>query len=161
MKNPKEIFIDQEKNLTLFGLKQFYVRLEEDQKIKKLIQLLDDLDFNQVIIFVKTQEYAKKLNEIIKNTGFPSAACYSSMPIEDRIRTYNEFKNYKYRILVSTDLFGRGIDIEKINVVINYNMPNESDQYLHRVGRAGRFGTKGLAISFVSTEEDQKVLDDV
>jgi ATP-dependent RNA helicase UAP56/SUB2 len=126
-----------------------------------LIQLLDDLDFNQVIIFVKTQEYASKLNEIIRDTGFPSAACYSKMPIEDRLRVYNEFKAYKYRILVSTDLFGRGIDIEKINVVINYNMPNESDQYLHRVGRAGRFGTKGLAISFVSTEEDQKVLDDV
>jgi len=139
------------------------VRLEEDQKIKKLIQLLDDLDFNQVIIFVKTQEYAKKLNEIIRDTGFPSAACYSSMPIEDRLKIYNEFKNFKYRILVSTDLFGRGIDIEKINVVINYNMPrpNESDQYLHRVGRAGRFGTKGLAISFISTADDQKVLDDV
>lgn len=139
------------------------MRLEEDQKIKKLIQLLDDLDFNQVIIFVKTQEYAKKLNEIIRDTGFPSAACYSSMPIEDRLKIYNEFKNFKYRILVSTDLFGRGIDIEKINVVINYNMPrpNESDQYLHRVGRAGRFGTKGLAISFISTADDQKVLDDV
>ena len=62
---------------------------------------------------------------------------------------------------MSTDLFGRGIDIEKINVVINYNMPTESDQYLHRVGRAGRFGTKGLAISFISTPDDQKVLDDV
>jgi ATP-dependent RNA helicase UAP56/SUB2 len=161
MKNPKEIFIDSEKNLTLHGLKQFYVRLEEDQKIKKLIQLLDDLDFNQVIIFVKTQEYAKKLNDIIRDTGFPSAACYSSMPTEERLKVYNEFKNYKYRILVSTDLFGRGIDIEKINVVINYNMPNESDQYLHRVGRAGRFGTKGLSISFISTADDQKVLDDV
>lgn len=97
----------------------------------------------------------------MRDTGFPSAACYSDMKIEDRLRVYNEFKAYKYRILVSTDLFGRGIDIEKINVVINYNMPNESDQYLHRVGRAGRFGTKGLAISFVANEEDQKVLDDV
>jgi ATP-dependent RNA helicase UAP56/SUB2 len=83
------------------------------------------------------------------------------MAIEERLRIYKEFKEYKYRILVSTDLFGRGIDIEKINVVINYNMPTESDQYLHRVGRAGRFGTKGLAISFISTPDDQKVLDDV
>lgn len=83
------------------------------------------------------------------------------MSIDERLRIYKEFKEYKYRILVSTDLFGRGIDIEKINVVINYNMPTESDQYLHRVGRAGRFGTKGLAISFISTPDDQKVLDDV
>ena len=80
-----------------------------------MIQLLDDLDFNQVIIFVKTQQYAKKLNEIVRDTGFPSAACYSDMKIEDRLKVYNEFKAYKYRILVSTDLFGRGIDIEKIS----------------------------------------------
>lgn len=63
--------------------------------------------------------------------------------------------------MISTDLFGRGIDIEKINVVINFDMPNESDQYLHRVGRAGRFGTKGLAISFISSQEDTDVLKDV
>lgn len=63
--------------------------------------------------------------------------------------------------MVTTDLMGRGIDIEKINIVINYDMPTESDQYLHRVGRAGRFGTKGLAISFISSPEDQQVLEDV
>jgi len=63
--------------------------------------------------------------------------------------------------MISTDLLGRGIDIEKINIVVNYDMPTESDQYLHRVGRAGRFGTKGLAISFISSEEDVKVLDEV
>ena len=63
--------------------------------------------------------------------------------------------------MVTTDLFGRGIDIEKINIVINYDMPTESDQYLHRVGRAGRFGTKGLAISFISSPDDQQVLEDV
>jgi ATP-dependent RNA helicase UAP56/SUB2 len=63
--------------------------------------------------------------------------------------------------MVTTDLFGRGIDIEKINIVINYDMPTESDQYLHRVGRAGRFGTKGLAISFISSPDDSQVLEDV
>lgn len=66
-----------------------------------------------------------------------------------------------FRILVTTDIFGRGIDVEKINIVINFDMANESDQYLHRVGRAGRFGTKGLAISFISTAEDNKILDEV
>lgn len=63
--------------------------------------------------------------------------------------------------MISTDLFGRGIDIEKINVVINFDMPNEADQYLHRVGRAGRFGTKGLAISFISSQEDTDILNEV
>jgi ATP-dependent RNA helicase UAP56/SUB2 len=78
-----------------------------------------------------------------------------------RIKRYNEFKNFKYRIMVSTDIFGRGIDIEKINVVFNYDMPTDADSYLHRVGRAGRFGTKGLAISFVSGQDDLKVLEDI
>jgi len=123
--------------------------LEDNQKIKKLIELLDDLDFNQVIVFTKAQKYAEKLNEIIENEGFPSIACYRSMPQEQRIKVYNKFKEGKKRIMVTTDLFGRGIDIEKINIVINFDMPTESDQYLHRVGRAGRFGTKGLAISFI------------
>lgn len=63
--------------------------------------------------------------------------------------------------MVSTDLLGRGIDIEKINIVINYDMPNDSDQYLHRVGRAGRYGTKGLAVSFISSQEDNEILENV
>ena len=63
-------------------------------------------------------------------------------------------------MMVSTDVFGRGIDIERVNIVINYDMPDNSDQYLHRVGRAGRFGTKGLTISFISTTEDEEVLAD-
>jgi len=81
--------------------------------------------------------------------------------MEKRLQVYNDFKNVKYRIMVSTDLLGRGIDIEKINIVINFDMPNESDQYLHRVGRAGRFGTKGIAISFISSQDDTDVLNDV
>ena len=134
MKDPKELFIDEEKKLTLHGLKQYFVKLEEAQKIRKLIQLLDDLDFNQVIIFTKSQEYAKKLNEIINKEGFPSNTCFRSMEQTERIKVYNQFKEGKFRIMISTDLFGRGIDIEKINVVINFDMPNEADQYLHRVG---------------------------
>ena len=62
--------------------------------------------------------------------------------------------------MVATDIFGRGIDVERVNIVINYDMPDSSDQYLHRVGRAGRFGTKGLAISFITTEDDESVLSD-
>ena len=77
------------------------------------------------------------------------------------IATYNQFKEYKGRILVSTDIYGRGVDFERVNIVINYDMPTTADQYMHRVGRSGRFGTKGLAISFVSSPEDKKVLDEV
>jgi len=85
------------------------------------------------------------------------------MKQEERIKQYKAFKDFQSRIMVATDLFGRGIDIEKVNVVINYDMPDSSDSYLHRVGRAGRFGTKGLAISFVSStppKEGEKEIKD-
>jgi ATP-dependent RNA helicase UAP56/SUB2 len=77
------------------------------------------------------------------------------------IQRYKEFKEFNKRICVATDVFGRGIDIEKINLAINYDLPAEADSYLHRVGRAGRFGTKGLSISFVSSEQDEDVLKQI
>merc|ERR1712036_201771 len=83
------------------------------------------------------------------------------MKQEERTKSYNDFKAFKSRILVTTDLFGRGIDIERVNIVINYDFPADCDQYLHRVGRAGRFGTKGLSVSFVSSEEDDEVLKSI
>merc|ERR1739840_58192 len=93
--------------------------------------------------------------------GFPSIAIHSGLNQEDRIARYKQFKDFQKRIMVSTDLFGRGIDIERVNIVVNYDMPADSDSYLHRVGRAGRFGTKGLAITFSGDEEDAAVLKQV
>lgn len=94
------------------------------------------------------------MNEIVRKEGFPSVACYRNLPMNERLEVYEAFKASKYRIMICTDLLGRGIDVEKINVVINFDMPTDADQYLHRVGRAGRFGTKGLTISFISNQED-------
>ena len=81
--------------------------------------------------------------------------------ITNSIKRYKEFKEFNKRICVATDVFGRGIDIERINLAINYDMPGDADSYLHRVGRAGRFGTKGASISFVSSEADQEVLKNI
>ena len=83
------------------------------------------------------------------------------MDQEERIKRIQEFKDFKARIMVATDLLGRGIDIERVNIVINYDFAKDTDDYIHRVGRAGRFGTKGLAISFVSSAEDKTMLDNV
>jgi len=81
---------------------------------------------------------------------------------KERLERYSQFKNFQRRILVATNLFGRGIDIERVNIVFNYDMPEDSDTYLHRVARAGRFGTKGLAVSFVAPDsEDDKILEQV
>merc|ERR1712139_626253 len=158
MQDPHEISVDQESKLTLHGLLQYFVKLEEKEKNRKLNDLLDALEFNQVVIFVKSVQRAIALDKLLVECNFPSISIHSGLNQEERIARYKQFKDFQKRIMVSTDLFGRGIDIERVNIVINYDMPGESDTYLHRVGRAGRFGTKGLAISFTSSEEDAEVL---
>merc|ERR1719310_1051042 len=158
MQNPHEISVDQESKLTLHGLLQYYVKLTEKEKNRKLNDLLDALEFNQVVVFVKSVQRATALDKLLVECNFPSIAIHSGLKQEERIKRYKMFKEFQKRIMVCTDLFGRGIDIERVNIVINYDMPEDSDSYLHRVGRAGRFGTKGLALTFVSTEEDNEVL---
>eukprot|EP00243_Klebsormidium_subtile_P000685 TRINITY_DN1115_c0_g1_i1.p2 TRINITY_DN1115_c0_g1~~TRINITY_DN1115_c0_g1_i1.p2 ORF type:complete len:286 (+),score=83.68 TRINITY_DN1115_c0_g1_i1:1717-2574(+) len=158
---PMEIYVDDEAKLTLHGLVQHYIKLEEKEKNRKLNDLLDALDFNQVVIFVKSVSRAAELNKLLVECNFPSICIHSGLTQEERLNRYKNFKDGLKRILVATDLVGRGIDIERVNIVINYDMPENADSYLHRVGRAGRFGTKGLAITFVASEEDVKILNDV
>ena len=159
--DPMEILIDDEKKLTLHGLQQYYIKINEAEKNRKLNDLLDALEFNQVVIFVSKVARAKELNRLLDECNFPSTCVHSGMKTEDRLKTFKAFKDFEKRILVSTDLFGRGIDIERVNIVINYDFPEDSDQYLHRVGRAGRFGTKGLSISFLSTPADEEMMSKV
>jgi len=161
MHNPLEIYVTDGSKLTLHGLKQYFVELLEKEKTRKLFDLLDTLQFNQCVIFVRSVNHATLLNNMLVESNFPSICIHGGMPQEERIDHYRKFKEFRSRIMVATDLFGRGIDIERVNVVINYDMPEDADSYLHRVGRAGRFGTKGLAISFVSSTEDGDVLNKV
>jgi len=161
MQNPLEIYVDDEAKLTLHGLQQFYVKLSEREKNRKLNDLLDTLEFNQVCIFVKSVARAVALDRILTDCNFPSICIHSQMSQDERIARYKAFKDFEKRIMVATDIFGRGIDIERVNIVINYDMPDGADTYLHRVGRAGRFGTKGLAVTFVSDEKDGTTLNDV
>lgn len=177
MQNPLEIYVDDETKLTLHGLAQYYIKLDEKEKNRKLNELLDELQFNQVIIFVKSTLRATELDKLLRECNFPSTAVHSGVSQEERyvelfisnpsglirssIKRYKEFKDFNKRICVATDVFGRGIDINKINLAINYDLPSDADSYLHRVGRAGRFGTKGLSISFVSSEADQEVLKSI
>jgi len=159
--NPCEIYVDNESKLTLHGLQQYYVKLTEAQKNRKLNDLLDALDFNQVVIFVNGVRRCKELNKLLVECNFPSMCIFGGLNQEERLDRYNKFKEYKSRILVSTDIFGRGVDFERVNIVFNYDMPEKADQYLHRVGRSGRFGTKGLAVTFVSSSDDSEVLTQV
>ncbi len=139
----------------LHGLTQFFVYINENKKFDKLTHLLDNLAFNQVIIFVNKVDRAEKLTQLLKQKLFNPICIHSKLKQEERIKNYDTFKANGSRLLVATDLFGRGIDIERVNLVINYDMPDDRDSYLHRVGRAGRFGTKGLAINFIKPEDEE------
>lgn len=161
MQDPMEVYVDDETKLTLHGLRQHYVKLAENEKNRKLLDLLDALEFNQVVIFVKSVQRCMALAQLLVEQNFPAIAIHRTMPQEERLERYKQFKNFQTRILVATNLFGRGMDIERVNIVFNYDMPEDSDTYLHRVARAGRFGTKGLAITFVSDEADVKILNQI
>ncbi|KAK3238980.1 DEAD-box ATP-dependent RNA helicase 15 [Cymbomonas tetramitiformis] len=166
MTDPMEIYVDDEAKLTLHGLVQHYVRLQENEKNRKLNDLLDALDFNQVVIFVKSVSRAIELNKLLIECNFPSICIHARMSQEDRLECFKSFKQGNKRILVATDLAARGLDVERVNIVLNYDMPEGeggtgADTYLHRVGRAGRFGTKGLAITFVASPKDSEVLNQV
>lgn len=161
MQDPMEVYVDDEAKLTLHGLRQHYVKLRDNEKNRKLFDLLDALEFNQVVIFVKSVQRCIALAQLLKDQNFPAIDIHRAMNQEERLQRYQLFKNFQKRILVATNLFGRGMDIERVNIVFNYDMPEDSDTYLHRVARAGRFGTKGLAITFVSDESDAKILNDV
>ena len=125
------------------------------------MDLLDTLNFNQIVIFVRNSQRAKELSRIQESDSFHNICITGDMRTETRLENFKKFKNFEVLILISTQLFGRGIDVERVNVVINYDFPEKADEYLHRVGRAGRFGTKGLAISFISTPEDAQIMEQV
>ncbi|CAF1666734.1 unnamed protein product [Adineta ricciae] len=161
MQDPMEIYIDDETKLTLHGLRQHYIKLRENEKNRTLLDLLDKLEFNQVVIFVKSVSRCSALCKILIEQNFPAVEIHRGMEQKDCLKRYQDFKDFKTRILVTTNLFGRGMDIERVNIVFNYDMPEDTDTYLHRVARAGRFGTKGLAITYVADENDAAVLNEV
>jgi len=136
MQDPMEVYIDDEAKLTLHGLQQHYVKLKDSEKNRKLFELLDVLEFNQVVIFVKSVQRCVALAQLLIEQNFPAIAIHRGMTQEERLSRYQQFKDFQKRILVATNLFGRGMDIERVNIVFNYDMPEDTDTYLHRVARA-------------------------
>merc|ERR1712098_402816 len=112
-----EVFIDDEAKLTLHGLQQHYVKIKENEKNRKLFDLLDALEFNQVVIFVKSVQRCIALATLLKEQNFPAIDIHRAMNQEERLARYQKFKNFQSRILVATNLFGRGMDIERVNIV--------------------------------------------
>lgn len=160
LRNPHVVNVDENK-LTLHGLEQFYKHIDEAQKCSYLVSLLDRINFTQVVIFVEDKDRADHLSNFLEIEKFPSMKIHSGIESKTRDENFNLFREGKARILVTTNLMARGIDVADVNVVVNFDMPDSADTYLHRVGRAGRFETKGMAVSFIESEKDKEVLKDI
>eukprot|EP01129_Flabellula_baltica_P010146 TRINITY_DN4254_c0_g1_i1.p1 TRINITY_DN4254_c0_g1~~TRINITY_DN4254_c0_g1_i1.p1 ORF type:complete len:477 (-),score=114.02 TRINITY_DN4254_c0_g1_i1:13-1410(-) len=140
-------------SLTLRGITQYYAFLEESQKVQCVYTLFQKLNINQSIIFCNSNKRVKLLAKKITQMGFSCFYIHSKMEQSHRNRVFHDFRNQACRHLVSSDLFTRGIDIPTVNVVINFDFPTNSETYLHRIGRSGRFGHLGIAINLLTYED--------
>ena len=160
MNNPEKILIEKE-NLTLEGIKQFYVKTEKEfWKFETLCDLYEQISVSQTIIYVNSIRRGEDLKANLEDKQFTVSLIHSNMNINERNKIMKEFRNGSTRILISTDLLSRGIDIQQISVVVNYDIPRNKDCYLHRIGRSGRFGRKGVAINLV-TRNDERSLNEI
>lgn len=139
--------------LTLKGVSQFYAFVDEKQKLRCLNTLFAKLRINQAIIFCNSVTRVELLAKKITEIGFSCFYIHARMMQNHRNRVFHDFRNGACRCLVSSDLFTRGIDIQSVNVVINFDFPKNSETYLHRIGRSGRFGHLGLAINLITFED--------
>uniref|UniRef100_A0A6Q2XM43 RNA helicase n=1 Tax=Esox lucius TaxID=8010 RepID=A0A6Q2XM43_ESOLU len=165
LQKPYEINLMEE--LTLKGITQYYAYVTERQKVHCLNTLFSRLQINQSIIFCNSTQRVELLAKKITQLGYSCFYIHAKMMQEYRNRVFHDFRNGLCRNLVCTDLFTRGIDIQAVNVVINFDFPKNAETYLHRIGRSGRFGHLGLAINLITSEdrfnlksiEDQLVTD--
>ena len=141
--------------LTLLGITQYYTYIEEKLKLQCLHTLFQKLEINQAIIFCNTAKRVEILSKKIIEMGFSCYYIHAGLEQNERNRIYHDFRNNACRCLVSSDLMTRGIDIPNVNVVINFDFPKSAETYLHRIGRSGRFGHLGIAISFITDDDLQ------
>ena len=158
--NAKHILIKKEQ-LTLEGIKQFYVNVErEEWKLDTFCDLYNTFTISQSMIYVNTKDKANWLYSRLQQNNFTVSLIHSDMEPLNRTKIMNEFRQGKSRILVSTDLLARGIDIQQVSIVVNYDVPYNKENYIHRIGRSGRYGRKGVAINFI-TQRDERILRDI
>jgi len=151
--DPVRILIPAEQ-VTLKGIRQYRVDLErEDWKIEVLLDLYKNLNIAQALIYCNKRQKAEWLAETMTKNGFPITCIHGDMDVKDRMERMKSFRKGETRILISTDLLARGIDVQQVSLVINYELPREIDNYIHRIGRSGRYGRKGTAINLLSSED--------
>jgi len=160
MRDPITILVKKEE-LTLEGIRQFYVAVEQENwKLETLCELYETLTITQCVIFVNTRRKVDYLTQELRNRDFIVSCMHGDMEQKERSVIMSEFRSGSSRVLITTDLLARGIDVQQVSLVINFDLPNQRETYIHRIGRSGRFGRKGVAINFV-TQEDSRVLRDI
>jgi len=160
MTDPVRILVKRDE-LTLEGIKQFFVAVEKEEwKFDTLCDLYDTLTITQAVIFCNTRRKVDWLTEKMRKANFTVASMHGDMPQNERDEIMNAFRNGESRVLITTDVWARGIDVKQVSLVINYDLPNNRELYIHRIGRSGRFGRKGVAINFVKND-DIRILRDI
>ena len=159
LRNPVKILIKREM-LTLQGIAQFYIALDNDEhKYITLKDLWSSLSISQAIIYCNSIRRVDDLFEAMKHDDFPVERMHSGMEESERRAIYDKFKNGNCRVLISTDLLARGIDIQQVSIVINFDIPKNVHTYLHRIGRSGRWGRQGVGINFITRRDIQKLTE--
>jgi len=160
MNDPKRILVKRDE-LTLEGIKQFYVAVErEEWKLDTLCDLYETLTITQAIIYCNARRKVDWLTEQLHSRDFTVSALHGDMDQKERELIMKEFRSGSSRVLITTDLLARGIDVQQVSLVINYDLPKDRENYIHRIGRSGRFGRKGVAINFI-VQDDVRVLRDI
>ena len=153
MRDPVMILVKKEE-LTLEGIRQFYIDTEEESwKFDVLCDFYECLSISQAVIFVNRRRSVEWLTERLTEKNFTVSAIHGDMEQSTRDVIMREFRSGSSRVLIATDLLARGIDVQQVSLVINYELPMDRENYIHRIGRGGRFGRKGVAINFVSLKE--------
>lgn len=160
MNNPVKVLVKRDE-LTLDGIKQYFVSVEKEEwKFDTLCDLYDTLTITQAVIFCNTKRKVEWLGEKMREANFTVCTMHGGMPQNERDEIMIKFRGGESRVLIATDVWGRGLDVQQVSLVINYDLPSSRELYIHRIGRSGRFGRKGVAINFATTE-DLKVLADI
>ena len=157
MRNPVKVLVKAEQ-LTLEGITQFYVALDSDEhKYDCLKDIFSSLSMTQCIIYCNSVRRVQDLYDAMIADNYPVAQIHSGMEKEDRTRSYKEFRNGTTRVLISSNVTARGIDVQQVSTVINFDLPKCVHTYLHRIGRSGRWGRKGVGINFITRRDARKL----
>ncbi len=157
LRNPVKILVKAEQ-LTLQGIAQYYINLEDDlQKYECIKDLFQSLTISQAIIYCNSTRRVDDLQEAMTSDNFPVKKIHGKMADEERKQVHKEFKSGGCRVLITSDLFARGIDVQQVSIVINFDIPRNEHTYLHRIGRSGRWGRKGIAINFQTKHDASRL----